>query len=93
MINETCLKTEMKTIERRRIHEENLEIEYILYQISSESRKYFAIEIVLEEDATLAVLGEDIDEARSFYEESIKGTVTPSGLTQILADRINSIEY
>lgn len=94
MINETCLGADIKMIERRKLQKEDLEIEYTFYGISSESkRKYFALEIVLNDEASLVALGEDMDEAYSFYLKSINGEVTPCGLTEILADRINSIEY
>ena len=94
MIKETCLGADIKAIERRKVQNEDFEAEYTFYQISSDSgKKYFAIEIVLSNEASLIALGSDEKEAQSFYLELVKGEVTPCELTEILADRINSIEY
>lgn len=94
MINKTRLKTEIEMIESRKLQTEDFEIDYIFYQISSAfNRNYFAVEILLDDEASLAVLGEDREDAYSFYLESINGAVTPCGLTHIIADRINSTEY
>ncbi len=72
----------------------DIEAGYFLYEISSLSGKsYYALEIICGEESDLAVVGSDIESAKSLYYALLSSGTTPIALSEIISDKIQSIKY
>ena len=66
---------------------------YSLYEILLQDGIYYAVEIKDAENSELAVIGKDIDAARSFYQALISTSSTSSTLCEIVSDKIQEMKY
>lgn len=82
----------------KKIAEDNNSVEprttYSLYEISLYGdRKYYAVEISHSQESEFAVIGKDIESAKSLYCSICNSYTMPVNLFEIISDKIQSMKY
>ena len=84
----TSTKTEsaIQIIQKEVRNAESLSINYLFYLVTTRRSKYYAIEIVLNEEAAMQMLGTDEKRAHRLFEIMVNEYVTPCTLSDVLHD-------
>ncbi len=94
MSTDLYVSSEMLKLEERRADFLGISVIYYFFELLSPSgQRYYAVEVVSDDDTSLAVVGKESALAYEFYERIVNSGVTPCSLQDVVSDKFMEMKY